>query len=72
LAAFTTQLAAPHISGKNGGCRTGNVRQLQEIMVRCAMKRSRTNRPGYHVSYQGNDNAKAVPELADTEWVERM
>lgn len=41
-------------------------------MVRCAMKRSRTNRPGYHVSYQGNDNAKAVPELADTEWVERM
>jgi len=40
LAAFTTQLAAPHISGKNVGWRVGNVRQLQEIMARCAMKRS--------------------------------
>jgi len=40
LAAFTTQLAAPHISGRNVSWRMGNVRQLQEIMARCAMKRS--------------------------------
>jgi len=40
LAAFTTQLASLHISGKNVGWRMGNVRQLQEIMARCAMKRS--------------------------------